>query len=251
MGIISGLKNRKHAHDVAAMVGRAKRIESLFDKEMRRIGVDAKSDEVTIYFKRLGIRRTSDKSRIHDAYIKQMKEWHPDVSSKEGAQEKAKELNEAYTVLSGKDLGRALNIGPEAGKQKKGVAERIIKEYNAVRKRDYAQAVADMRSRSSSYEEALRRLSNWEERYDRTCNALFGKLWRIGAELRELSERNAAMLRAEKDANAEHTLEESLRKIEGVHDEYRAAEAMLSDVIGSIEQSIASSETEAFRRSRR
>ena len=248
MGLISGMKRRKHVRDAASMLSKSKRIELRLERELKRIGVDVASDEVSIYFKRLGISRTSDKSRIRDAYIRRIKEYHPDVSPRADAEEKAKELNEAYAALSGKGFRISL-VGADYGRQKKMLAERIIGRYNAERKRDYERISADLRSRSLSYEAAVRKMFDWEARYDRTCTSLFGELWRIGSDAAALSERNSELVSSERDASLVATLEESQRRIEAARAEYKAVEALLSDVIGDLRYSIAKSESEARGRS--
>ncbi len=251
MGVLAGFRKRRRAREVASMASRAKRAETLFDRELKRIGVDAKSDEMATYFRRLGIRHTSDRARIRDAYIRQMKEYHPDVSRRPDAQEKAKELNEAYSFLSGKELSTRLGQGAAGyGKQKRIVADGIIREYNARRKRDYEKISADLRSGSIGMEVALKRLFDWEPRFDCACNALFGRLWRAGVELGVLSERNAELMHTEKDSGLAAALEESQRRIEGARSEYKAVEAMLSDVISSIEKHVADAEAESMRRIR-
>lgn len=52
------------------------------------------------YYKILGITRDADKKTIKDAYKKAALKYHPDVNKTLGAEEKFKELTEAYAVLS-------------------------------------------------------------------------------------------------------------------------------------------------------
>lgn len=57
----------------------------------------------------LGVSKTSTQDEIKDAYRKLMKETHPDVG---GDQEKAKDINEAYEILSNPDKKAAYDNPP-------------------------------------------------------------------------------------------------------------------------------------------
>jgi len=52
------------------------------------------------YYDVLGVSRDADDKQIKKAYRKLARKLHPDVSQEKGAQEKFKEINEAYEVLS-------------------------------------------------------------------------------------------------------------------------------------------------------
>ena len=52
------------------------------------------------YYDILGVSKNASKSDIKSAFRKLSKKYHPDVCKEEGAEEKFKEINEAYTVLS-------------------------------------------------------------------------------------------------------------------------------------------------------
>ena len=55
------------------------------------------------YYNVLGIPRNADTSEIKTAFRRLARQYHPDVSQEAGAEEKFKELNEAYEVLSDDD----------------------------------------------------------------------------------------------------------------------------------------------------
>src|SRR5436853_7915724 len=53
------------------------------------------------YYKALGVGRTSSDEEIRKAFRKLARQYHPDVAKdKKAAEEKFKEINEAYEVLS-------------------------------------------------------------------------------------------------------------------------------------------------------
>jgi molecular chaperone DnaJ len=52
------------------------------------------------YYEVLGVARSSSNEDIRSAYRRLAKEFHPDVNKTDGAEEKFKEINEAYAVLS-------------------------------------------------------------------------------------------------------------------------------------------------------
>ncbi|MFE6254089.1 DnaJ C-terminal domain-containing protein [Agromyces sp. NPDC057865] len=52
------------------------------------------------YYQLLGVPRSADATEIQRAYRKLAREYHPDVNKKAGAEEKFKQISEAYHVLS-------------------------------------------------------------------------------------------------------------------------------------------------------
>lgn len=52
------------------------------------------------YYEVLGLTREASKDEIKSAYRRLAKQYHPDVNKEDGAEEKFKELSEAYSVLS-------------------------------------------------------------------------------------------------------------------------------------------------------
>lgn len=52
------------------------------------------------YYKTLGVGKTSSESDIKSAYRKLARKYHPDINHEKGAEDKFKEVNEAYQVLS-------------------------------------------------------------------------------------------------------------------------------------------------------
>jgi DnaJ-class molecular chaperone len=55
------------------------------------------------FYETLGVNKSASKDEIKSAYRKQAMQWHPDKNKSPEAEEKFKEINEAYEVLSNAD----------------------------------------------------------------------------------------------------------------------------------------------------
>ena len=65
------------------------------------------------YYETLGVTRGADAEEIKRAYRKLARKYHPDVSKEKNAEEKFKEVQEAYEVLQGPgEAGRLRSVGP-------------------------------------------------------------------------------------------------------------------------------------------
>ena len=54
------------------------------------------------YYEVLGVKRDATESEIKSAYRKLARKYHPDVNKTKDAEQKFKDINEAYEVLSDK-----------------------------------------------------------------------------------------------------------------------------------------------------
>ncbi|MBI2248251.1 MAG: DnaJ domain-containing protein, partial [Armatimonadetes bacterium] len=55
------------------------------------------------YYKTLGVERTADQKGISSAYRRLARKFHPDVNKDRGAEDRFKQINEAYQVLGKPD----------------------------------------------------------------------------------------------------------------------------------------------------
>ncbi len=67
------------------------------------------------YYSILGVPRTADDAEIKRAFRKLAQQWHPDVNSDAAADERFKEINEAYQVLSDPQRRQAYDMFGSAG----------------------------------------------------------------------------------------------------------------------------------------
>lgn len=67
------------------------------------------------YYEMLGVSRDADKEAIKRAYRRLARKYHPDVNKEEGAEERFKEINRAYEVLSEPELRSRYDRFGEAG----------------------------------------------------------------------------------------------------------------------------------------
>jgi molecular chaperone DnaJ len=72
------------------------------------------------YYETLGVPKGASSSEIKSAFRNLAREWHPDVNKEPGAEEKFKEINEAYAVLSDEQKRAAYDRFGHAGVQGAG-----------------------------------------------------------------------------------------------------------------------------------
>ena len=74
------------------------------------------------YYETLGVTRNSDKEEIKRAYRRLARKYHPDVNKEPGAEERFKEINRAYEVLSEPEMRARYDRFGEAGVSGAGAA---------------------------------------------------------------------------------------------------------------------------------
>src|SRR5215207_4555503 len=74
------------------------------------------------FYEALGVSRTADQEEIQRAYRRLARTYHPDVNKDPGAEERFKEISEAYDVLSDPETRRRYDaFGPEFRQVPEGV----------------------------------------------------------------------------------------------------------------------------------
>ncbi|MFI6082937.1 DnaJ C-terminal domain-containing protein [Streptomyces sp. NPDC051217] len=78
------------------------------------------------FYEALGVPRTASTEEIQQAYRARARKYHPDINKEPGAEERFKELNEAYSVLSDpKTRARYDRFGPDFRKIPEDYDERV------------------------------------------------------------------------------------------------------------------------------
>jgi molecular chaperone DnaJ len=72
------------------------------------------------YYESLGVSRTASPDEIKSAFRRLARQYHPDVSEAPDAEERFKEINEAYAILSDPDKRSAYDRFGHAGVQGAG-----------------------------------------------------------------------------------------------------------------------------------
>lgn len=67
------------------------------------------------YYETLGVSRDADKEEIKRAYRRLARKYHPDVNKEQGAEERFKEINRAYEILSEPEMKARYDRFGEAG----------------------------------------------------------------------------------------------------------------------------------------
>ena len=67
------------------------------------------------YYEILGVDRNTDKEEIKRAYRRLARKYHPDVNKEAGADERFKEINRAYEVISEPETRARYDRFGEAG----------------------------------------------------------------------------------------------------------------------------------------
>jgi hypothetical protein len=165
-------KRRKNS-----LLKKAASLEINIQKEIEYIlPKNGSTDNIEKYFSVLGIKPTSDKAKIRVAYISKAKEYHPDINKKSGSEEAMKQINEAYTNLTGNKV-RIDAVTDE--KRKITEIERLSFDlYIKLRKSDYEKMLGTARQGITKPEliALIDDFCDWNKRFSRVEKAITGKL---------------------------------------------------------------------------
>lgn len=99
--------------------------KNIIDPLLREAQINLKRSKTKDYYKVLGVARDADERQIKTAYRKATREHHPDKAhshglSKDDAEKKMAQINEAYEVLSDPELRARFDRGDDPNSQERG-----------------------------------------------------------------------------------------------------------------------------------
>jgi curved DNA-binding protein len=108
----------------------------------------SKFDRRKDYYKTLGVTRTANEAEIKKAFRGLAKKYHPDVAK--GNEAKFKEINEAYTVLSDKDVRKEYDGEAQSSSSNPGSAYSSSSTYSGANSYSSGQGFGGYNRGSSS-----------------------------------------------------------------------------------------------------
>ncbi len=164
---------KKAQKEVFRIISEEKRASSILSNQISNLAGSSLADaSLANHFSKLGIKPTRDKIAIRNAYIKKVKEYHPDTSKKKNAEEIMKEINYAYSELIGK-----VNNYTYANSQT-AIGKKFLEEYSKARNDDFSlllNSAKSAKSRDEIYSYAMRFI-DWEPTFRHSEEAMLGRL---------------------------------------------------------------------------
>lgn len=239
----------RRASKMRSILRKAERAEALASELLEQFSIPQKVKKD--YYQALNISRTGDQKRIRDAYITLIKKHHPDVSREKQSESKAKELNEAYQVLSDTNAKRDYDLllsdsGPAANTAEANrIAERIIMEYDADRNAEYDAFVNSIQNSGMSTQEFFYRVEyfiDWRKTFDGTIHGMFGKFFTLGKEIRSVKLGAERLSGKMEDKKSRSRLERVSSEFDSTMERYKAASDTVAAAIKRARREIAKAE---------
>ncbi len=248
MVTVSGIKERLRKNAVRRLIRETEDANKVMTASLTKLGAEPHDDEGAAYFKALGIRPTDNKKAIREAYLRQMRKYHPDINKEAGAEAKAREINEAYTALTGAAV--RYNVG-EAGliteKLLNNIKNNFIKAYQDRRHKDYDKLLTSAgynRDNWSIVSGEIKEYANWRKAFDALEKKQFGPILDCDMEIKRLYGANSKMLQLEKDAGRLGELKLNIEKLEEMRVLSGAFARALASIAREVKDRLAEAEDE-------
>ena len=196
------------------------------------------------YYKTLEIKRTSDQKIIRSAYVRLIKQHHPDVSKEEESEEIAKRINEAYRALSEKRLNRNVEemlVGGEISKEVRlEMANGLLEAYTKKRNEDFEAMQGKITHETDINMVAVfvGEFTDWKRRYDDVVRDFFNDLYKVKTKLKRLEKRNSSLYKGEMDQAKKTLLERNAAKLENAIRLFEQFESGTESVVGWVKETI-------------
>ena len=252
------LRQRMHRRQIEKLLEDTKKTEHEFVAEAGKLGIDIKVTSMRNYYEILGLGYTTNQKTIKEAYVKLIKQHHPDISKEKNAHLKSEELNEAYATLKDRLKKADYDVKFAKGSNRMdphtttSITNELLKRYFDSRKRDYDEfykRVSTPQSRDS-LKAAIEDVADWNRRFNNASNITFDRLWRYGNLISKLDNKNRWLLKSGDDMLREK-LEPNLQTLEGMVKAYAEINRGVSAIIESVRNDIAVEENNLAGRLRR
>lgn len=126
------------------------------------------------YFSILGIKPTTDRKKIRDAYRNAVKKYHPDIVGKES--EMIRKINEAYAILA----KGSFDISEAEIK----IYNTLVSSYNSILEEDYKKLKEELSVPVEEwvYEQAIGEFRDWRKRLKKAFSKSFATLLKLKKE---------------------------------------------------------------------
>ncbi|MCW6159608.1 MAG: J domain-containing protein [Candidatus Micrarchaeales archaeon] len=201
-------------------------------------------ESLELYYKTLEIKRTSDQKIIRSAYVRLMKQHHPDVSKEEASEELAKRINEAYRALSEKKLDRSVEemlVGGEISPAIRiEMANGLLKAYTKRRDEDFEAMRGKIANETdiNMIDVFVREFTDWKRRYDWVARDFFKDLYKAETQLKRLEKRNVSLYKGETDQTRKTLLEQNAVKLESARRIYEQLRVGTESVASWVKETI-------------
>ncbi|MEM3841278.1 MAG: J domain-containing protein [Candidatus Micrarchaeaceae archaeon] len=235
------LGKRIEAAKFSLLLKRNQRISLRLSTFVQELGVQQGNAEE--YFRSLGIKPTDDQRKIRSAYIKKIREFHPDVNNSKEAYDISKALNEAYNFLSKKGGFSAVSIAEAV---KENIPKDFVVLYMKARDSDMQILKSALNYSTDIYsaEEYVRSFNDWHARFERLWRKKFGAVENMRREA--LNIRKKFLSLSESASNGETAslckanaklISEQIAYIDDIVSILEEVKASLSKSIGNMESS--------------
>ncbi|MCL5430397.1 MAG: DnaJ domain-containing protein [Candidatus Marsarchaeota archaeon] len=248
---ISTFKERGKDAQIGRLASDTDKANAELTRLLTDMGIKAREDSLDMYFKALGIRPTKDKRVIRGAYLKQIKLYHPDISSKRDAAEKSMAINEAYHVLTGKDVKIELFIGDNNKideNTKIRLENMLVETYTKERDRDYKKLIGTVGTVPVDYNfliDEVNGFTRWKGRFDRAVSLSFGGFFSLERTIDGLGARAEKLARNESKYERLSALNETTERISELKGNYKTVRRVIDGIVNDVKSRVESMENKA------